>query len=104
MKRRAERWLGNPFSAETRALGAILLSSGTKAAYRDWVVYWLGSNFRENGRSPKAQLKKSELTITAAITGRRADSRSRARARIAVPNTSGISGAEYCEVKEYCGS
>src|SRR2546427_7581766 len=104
MNRRSDRWLGIPFSADTRASGEITASSFRKASYRDWVMYRLGSNFREKGKSPKAQLNTSELAITAVITGRRADSRRRARARIAVPKTSGIKGAEYCEVKEYWGS
>src|SRR6267143_618899 len=104
MYRRSEKWLGNPFSAETLASTGIRSNSRTNALYRDWVTNRLGSNFRENGMLPKAQLKSKVLTSTAAMTGRWPVSRKRAMARIDVPMTSGMSGAEYCDVNEYWGS
>src|SRR3989442_15530223 len=100
MYRRSEKWLGSPFSADTLASDGIRASSGTNASYRDGVTNRLGSNFRENGMAPKAQLNTSGLATTAAITGRLADSRRRARARIAVPATRGVRGAEDWEGNE----
>src|SRR2546425_10855818 len=100
MYRRSEKWLGSPFSADTLASGGIRASSGTNASYRDGVTNRLGSNFRENGMSPKAQLNTSELATTAAIAGRLAASRRRARARSRVPTTKRIRAAEEREENE----
>src|SRR5579864_8867541 len=101
MYRRSDRWLGNPFSAETLASGAISANCGRNEAYRAWVWNWPKSNLRENGRLPNAQQNTSELASTAIATPRCSCAGSLARPMIAVPITIGISGAEYCDVNEY---
>src|SRR6202011_579142 len=85
MNRLCDRWGVRLFSEATLASGGMRSRLWTKASYRgsDWNRR--GSKCRENGRSPKANEKASELTSTAAATGPRNDGPRRASPENEVP-------------------